>query len=1145
MASHGTSLTLSPPSRPTTARKLPGSFSHEDQDDLSPTKEHFTDGGQEELQTRNARAVEHNARVPSLDPTSLPSLPPPGDNSLLEDLSEQGSEAHLDSSLAQWEMQRHLNEVESSFLPAVSPAGGAAKDGADDSFLFDKSRQQVHMPRLSPLQEVDATRRSPDKEDQASSPSTPEGAYETPAVSRSRTPQDEETPEVGNSTSSLEMLSSPTVAAAAARTISRAVSASTTGKNGARTMDDYTSRQDKDEEEEEGDQSTPRKPTRSQPRYDLPSNPNAVRHRSSNTSPTRPSDAGATPGGPLVHRQSSGRVPKFLRSRTASQRLSISSCATTSDAGASETTVGADYALQSGGALPNETFSRQTSMALSRTVSLGSMASNFDDTNIDTAARGDAALAPLAEEHTETRGDSFPATPRATTRSMAAPTDTIIARHVRNVQVPESLAKEYRDKSGVSSPTKKAGGALGKSGRSLTLKEQSSTIERLSKENFDLKLKVMFLSDRLDKLSEEGVKEMISENVELRTGLAVIQRDNKALRKQVKDLEKQLEKQIKDEEGRSSTAMSGAGSDTGSRWSEQDNVFEREEELLFLRERVDEYFSEIEKLREEALVRENEKANLAELVRNMGEKRAQNPEAREEMEFWKDLLEQETARKEQVDEDNKRLRDEIFRLKTDSNSTTGIPGLQHVTNIYNITKKRQVSPSRPKSGVSAAPDDQGGDFSTSSTLVEELRKESDQLRHENAELRREVGAQTSMLTSRNREKERLYQEIEDLKLGQRRRGSIAGDSIFERSASRSHMRSASRRSDDTREPPMTDAEREDLENRHAQLRDRVNSLKIQNQDLQRELDSCMQDFELAVAQKKDVEMSNQELQEALETAEGDLVTMQTERDEALQGQEEAEIMFESLRREAQEEIDGYGSESEAFHAEIQRLQAELADANENFNALENEMREMSEGVVRLEDDSEKNIRRIQDLEKELDDANQELEQMEKSLVEAHGKINRLTVQQESSQGEIAFLREEQDGDKIKIGDLEAAIKNAEQNVREEKDRAHELEERIARERQQQELMAGKEKQEVQGFINELNREASGAKDEARKLRKSLTSKEVEVGEWKSRLNELESNLREALGDLDGTRSSLLNVIGSFLRRKLVLTIITVYCKASA
>ena len=64
---------------------------------------------------------------------------------------------------------------------------------------------------------------------------------------------------------------------------------------------------------------------------------------------------------------------------------------------------------------------------------------------------------------------------------------------------------------------------------------------------------------------------------------------------------------------------------------------------------------------------------------------------------------------------------------------------------------------------------------------------------------------------------------------------------------------------------------------------------------------------------------------------------------------------------------------------------------------------------------------------------------------------------------------------------------------------------------------------MQQFVNELNREASTAKDEVRRLRKSLSSREVEATEWKERLIELENNLREALGDLNGTRSSLLKV----------------------
>ena len=51
----------------------------------------------------------------------------------------------------------------------------------------------------------------------------------------------------------------------------------------------------------------------------------------------------------------------------------------------------------------------------------------------------------------------------------------------------------------------------------------------------------------------------------------------------------------------------------------------------------------------------------------------------------------------------------------------------------------------------------GSAAASSATLVE-------QLKHENAELRRDLGAQTSMLASRHRERERLQQEIEGLKL---------------------------------------------------------------------------------------------------------------------------------------------------------------------------------------------------------------------------------------------------------------------------------------------------------------------------------------------------------------------------------------------
>jgi predicted nucleic acid-binding Zn-ribbon protein len=1103
-------------------RKVPGGFGADDNDDLSPNKPEFEDSIYS-----NANAHAQNNRIPSLNPASLPSLPPPTDSSLLYSPSENDenrSEGHLDE-LDEKAMQMHLNDVESSFLPALTPIGMTGKKGADDTYLLDGA-QEPREGRLSPLNEI-STPAKDNSKSKASvdnlpfSPPTPPNAYRTPAPEQVDIASQGDSMDAGNTTSSLETMSSSPTAAAAARTVSRAISMASMG--GYETADDTGPQYDTDEEG--ALEATPRKTT-----VASSDSRSTLRHHLSNHSLNNnfSADAGSTPGVALLNRRSSGKRPKFLRSRHASQRSSVSSFITNPDShDGSDVTLGADYALQSGGAVPEGGFSRNSSITLSRTISLGSMASGIEDfIGTTDSGRTDVSLATLTEEeHNRDRKameeSSPPETPRQGKKSLTAPTDTIIARHVRNVQVPESLAEEYRNKNGTSSPNKKSGFAalpLGRNGRNLTLKEQSSTIERLSKENFDLKLKVHFLSERLDKLSEEGVKEMSLENVELKTALAVMQRDNKALKRKVKELEKQL----KDGEQRPNTAETSHSGES-QKWFDQEGAQEREEELLYLRERVEEYVSEIERLRNQSVQRESEKRNLAEVVRSMGDRRGQNVEVREEMDVWKDLLEQETARREQGDEENKKLREEISRLKTEIVTGSSIPGLNHTTNIYNITKKRQVSPSRPRSGLSDRFDDRNGTFSAASTLAEELRKESEQLRHENAELRREVGAQTSMLTSRNREKERLYQEIEDLKLGQRRGGSVAGESIFERSASRAHERSASRASAVTRQTNLTDSEREEFENKHAELRDRINSLKIQNQDLQREVESCMEDFETAVEQKKQAETLAAELQEALETAENDLLTMQTDRDEALQGQEETEIMFESLRKEAQEELDGFAVETEEANAEIERLQGELLDTMENFNALQNEMRSMSEGLVRLEDDHEDNLRRIQELEKDLEDANRELEQMEKNLVEANEKINRLSVQQESSQSEIAFLREEQDGDKIKIGDLEAAIRNTEQSLRDGKERTQELEKRLADERHQREAVAGKEKQEVQQYVNSLNREASAAKDEAHRLRKNLSSREVEAAEWKQRLLELENNLREALGDLHGTRSSLLSV----------------------
>ncbi len=484
--------------------------------------------------------------------------------------------------------------------------------------------------------------------------------------------------------------------------------------------------------------------------------------------------------------------------------------------------------------------------------------------------------------------------------------------------------------------------------------------------------------------------------------------------------------------------------------------------------------------------------------------------------MWKDLLDAETARREQADEDNARLRDEIRRLKSDASSTTTN---NHAANVYHVNRRQKNSSTVSYSDFPERQQDRnGGSSAVSSTLVE-------QLRHENAELRREVGAQTSMLTSRNREKERLYQEIEDLKLGSRHgTRSIAGDSIFERSASRAQPRPASRASDQTRATQMSDAERDAYELKNGQLRDLNAGLKLEVHDLTKKLEELLDELEQLDVMKIEYEDLKQLYDNDVGLATEDLKTMQAERDEALRLQEDMEAELQDLKAEGSERIGALEDEVDQKNQELQHLHNELSNHEEDSDALRKEVRTLSESILRVEEEIEGKSKRIRDLQLELEELSHEADSMDKDLREERDKINKLTVQQESGQNEIAFLREEQDGDKIKIGDLEDALNNLKASLSSEKDRVMDLETRLAEERHQREVIGGQAKQEVQQMTNDLNRELESAQEESRNLKKSIQSHEIEATSFKERLTELESHLREVLGDPKGTRSSFLTSI---------------------
>ncbi|KAK3686457.1 hypothetical protein LTR37_019807 [Vermiconidia calcicola] len=839
-------------------------------------------------------------------------------------------------------------------------------------------------------------------------------------------------------------------------------------------------------------------------------------------------------------RQSSARsIPKISGQSSARSMFKTNGRQLSTNSFASSTTLDSDL---SGSEATSNDFLGVSSrrQPLDRLLSFGSVASYMTDgEGAPPLHRGVSSTSVLAGMRSGrfdgNEDDDRPETPRGNTTNFKAPTDTVIAQHVQSIEVPETIARDFRAKNRSLSPDKQrpaSSGVVqgattfqGVPRRTLTLKEQNSKIDKLTKENFDLKLKIHFLDQALQSRSEEGVKELIDKNVQFQTDLANERKDSQGLKRRVRELERQMQEQA--EAFAQAQAQQQEQQQKNQRDAEEDDdptlQAEMHEEILYLRQQLDHSENKVTTLTEDVMTKELEKRKMAEHMRSMAGTRGEDTAGmKETMDMWQDLLNAETGRREQAEEDIRKLREELTTLRIERASPA--PNRIAQRRGKGGYEESVGGESEYTNGVNISPVESG------STLV-------DHLKHENAELRRDLGAQTSMLTSRNRERERLQQEIEDLKLLQRKSDggarSVAGDSIFDRSISRAHHHRAPSRASEAG-THITEAEREDWDKKEGQLRDQNAELRLKFQELERTHNTHLQYVSVL---EGDFQQMENELNEASE----DLKALQIERDEALQAFEDKDGELEKLEQEALAEIDKLEKEVESLQGQLEdshkkqhKLQNKLEHTTDGYKGLQGELREITQSVMNLEDEKQANIRTIQTLEQQLADTEDELQKWEQKCKEIDQKNRKLEITQESLHSEITFLRDEQEGDKIKIGELEDALNAAQQTIQDEQEKLRELEEGIQDERQQRDVLENKSKEEVQTVLDDLNNENQKTKDEVRKLRRGLSAKEVEANGFKQRLEELEQSLRTIIGDPEGTKQSLLADVEK-LQRDLEMT----------
>jgi chromosome segregation ATPase len=322
-----------------------------------------------------------------------------------------------------------------------------------------------------------------------------------------------------------------------------------------------------------------------------------------------------------------------------------------------------------------------------------------------------------------------------------------------------------------------------------------------------------------------------------------------------------------------------------------------------------------------------------------------------------DYIEEERARKEDLELENRELRDQL----------------------------RRAGPSLPSDEAAA------GDLKRE---IEELRKES--------------VAQTQVLSARNREREQLYQELEELKL--------------------QHMRNG-------REHPVGEAGHEECESTINDLRDRISEMRIQNQDQRDELESALRDLEQVEQEKLD---ANEDYQVEIDRLQEVIDQLVKENDELREAKEETERVADEL----DQEIDALVKEAQDKMAYQER---EIRARDEDLIAMKTDMQDALDkayaDIESLEETIHNKTSRIENLREQLQELEEEHAKVIQKYEENIQQGSRLQVQQEVSARELQFLREEADNSALKVADfqvLEKKLAEAERKLQRESLRVKEL-----------------------------------------------------------------------------------------------------------
>ncbi|TCD62514.1 hypothetical protein EIP91_006788 [Steccherinum ochraceum] len=650
--------------------------------------------------------------------------------------------------------------------------------------------------------------------------------------------------------------------------------------------------------------------------------------------------------------------------------------------------------------------------------------------------------------------------------------------------------------------TKSTSGPATKGGTNLTLRDQEKHIDNLKKENFNIKLKVHFLEERLAQLAPDQIDSALKQNINLKIEVQQRGMELKKFKKLIMDLQRELDRlqrgsggaearareleerlEEREREIRELRRRRAVGPEDGALRELETRNQELEEQLDSVRGLLEENMEEMERLREIAEQR-GDGDRSDDLRRHAEELEMENEDLRTKVDEAEELLAHRTDEKEDLADEVEALRLEIEDIQR-RREAESLERSQSRAQVLEEREEREaveddLNAFRDKlAAVQIELQQKDDDIEVKNREIEDLIGEherivetvQDEWRGEVEEARNQVEELRDILEQRDAESKELRMHVSDLEAGttemhEKFEAALAhleqeseekdaeieaanreieklGEQVYllEEENDRIKEESERIREDDA-------VERERLEALASALKEKVAALKAQ-------LDEAQDLYEARKQEADDQRDHTEELSRHIENLVAELKRERGNREAFEKDLAEARKEYDEASRRDRRALEAKESSLQSALNDLARTQSlltqresDLAQVQQALQAIESESKKLGESHTTarfsLELEVDRLKRDVERMEDELKRARKDLDDREGKGRDRDGVIDKLHAENRDLASQLAAQTQARLNVSEKLDDAQTNLKSAETELTSLRTKVSELEQRLSK-----------------------------------------------------------------------------------------------------